>query len=352
MSTVSNHLRLSHADLGLHEVLQHPVSVLLGVDADAAAALDSVGIQSVFDLGSSMLFAQAASAIASASSSLGSLPSDLLKAGSAVPSLDEVPSLPLEALRGVPDNVAATLKSALDVETLRDLAYWPPRQVARAWVSEAAGTDIVGDADLLAEKLRPSMGEYPTERVYYDKLLMFGGSSSQDLEPLSGRISLQPTVEAQTGSQQLVVGALLTMSQSWFAQGITLGHMIHSLALAPGEATRIVMVDWSRQDSGATSESIAESERLDNAANHSRAISEVQNAVASEMQHGESMSDGWAKSTSESSGAAGSIGGGVAGFMSGVAGVGGFSVGASLTEQEAQTRFEANSASCPSATGR
>src|SRR6185436_15049545 len=134
--------------------------------------------------------------------------------------------------------------------------------------------------------------------VYYNSLVMLGMTAGADQQPLTGMISLQPAVDDPAGFGRPAVGALITLSQSWYAKGITLGHMLHSLALAPGEATRIAVVDWSRRTRAVSSETVDESESLDNATAHSRAISEVQNAVAREMQSGGSMSSGWAKSTS------------------------------------------------------
>ena len=55
-------VRSGHASLDLQELLTKPPSVLLGVSDAAATALTAVGIKSVFDLGSSWLFANAVSA--------------------------------------------------------------------------------------------------------------------------------------------------------------------------------------------------------------------------------------------------------------------------------------------------
>ncbi|MEO9014987.1 MAG: hypothetical protein ABI275_06665 [Terrimesophilobacter sp.] len=121
--------------------------------------------------------------------------------------------------------------------------------------------------------------------------------------------------------------------------------MLHSLALAPGEATRVAVIDWSRRSSTTASESIDERERLDNSTNHARAISEVQNAVADEMQSGGSIATGWAKSASHASGFAASIGGGAAGVIGGIAGAIGFGGGGSSSSQDSETNSRATSTS-------
>ena len=102
----------------------------------------------------------------------------------------------------------------------------------------------------------------------------------------AGPVDLSPTLSQDFGFAVPAVGARLTFQQSWFAQGFALGNLLHSLALAPGESTRIAVLDWSRQTAAATAETISETEQLTNLATHSRAVSEVQDAVAKEVQSG------------------------------------------------------------------
>ena len=246
-SRFAESVRSPSADLSLRELLEQPVTELLGVGQDAATAVQSIGVQTIFDLGSSATFAQASSALAAASSDLGMLASDVLDAaGSAVP-VSEVPSLPLNRLQGVSQAVGTALSSALDAQTIRDLALWPPRQVAHELVSVAVGTDFGDTAEETAEELRPALGEYPTERVYYDTLVMLGTEPPQNQTPLAQPLSLEQLAAGGLAFGAPAVGALATYSQSWFAQAVTLGQMVHSLALAPGEATRVAVIDWSRR---------------------------------------------------------------------------------------------------------
>lgn len=345
MRNLADHFRPGPAELSLDEALQQPVAALLGVSSRAADALGRIGVASVFDLGSSWLFANAAAAIEAPSGGLGTSSADLLDPGVLPQPREDVTALPLTSLRGLSDDEAEALAAGLEVTTLRELALWPPRRIACRLVREASGGTTGDLEEDQAETLRPRLGEYPTERVYYDTLVMLGLGESADRRPLAGAISLQPVVDEPVGFGQPAVGALATFSQSWYAKGITLGHMLHSLALAPGEATRIAVVDWSRRTRVSAAESIEEAERLDTAATHSRAISEVQNAVADEMQSGGSMSSGWARSESKGKAGGFSVGGGVAGAYQGVTGVLGFGGGTSSSRQEAETRTEAHSTS-------
>lgn len=57
-------------------------------------------------------------------------------------------------------------------------------------------------------------------------------------------LDLAAPTAGDAGFKKVAFGALLTYSQSWFSQGVTLGQLLHSVALAPGESTRIAVVDW------------------------------------------------------------------------------------------------------------
>jgi hypothetical protein len=343
MPNVADHLKAGFSGLSLDEALRLPASALLGVSDSAADALKRIGVETIFDLGSSWLFSNASGAIEAATGEPGLSSTHLLEE-LPVAQPDDAASLPLESLRGMSDEDATAIKQALALETIREFALWPPRQVAQRLVREASGAGADPE-EVHAEALRPRLGEYPTERVYYNSLVMLGMVASGDQQPLTGTISLQPAVDDPAGFGRPAVGALVTLSQSWYAKGITLGHMLHSLALAPGEATRIAVVDWSRRTRATVSETIEEAESLDSATEHSRAISEVQNAVANEMQSGGSMSSGWAKSTSKGKAGGFSIGGGVAGAYQGVTGVLGFGGGTASSKQESETTTEAASSS-------
>ena len=124
-------------------------------------------------------------------------------------------------------------------------------------VSTAAGTTVDLDEAAQAEELRPRFGEYPTERVYYDTLVMLAMEANPNVQPFQQPLSLEQIANEGIGLGKPAVGALATYSQSWFAQGITLGQMLHSLALAPGEATRIAVANFARQTRATVTETVA-----------------------------------------------------------------------------------------------
>ena len=302
-TSLAESLRSDVAGLELADALKEPVSKLLGVTEEAETALQALGIATIFDLGAASLFATARAAAAGTGGLLarhGRAPGDWLKPGTVYSSLDQIGALPLETLRGLTNALATNLKRALDVATIADFANWPPQRMARELLSDTVGSALTVD-EVQTEALRPRFGEYPTERVYYSSLVMFdSGRGESNLVDLDGPLSLSDAIGAATGFDKPAVGAIVTFSQSWYAQGITLGQMLHSLALAPGEATRIAVIDFTRRVSAQASDSVSESEALTSRTGHQRSISEVQEAVAREMQAGGSTSH--VDSSSESGG--------------------------------------------------
>ena len=111
---------------------------------------------------------------------------------------------------------------------------------------------------------------------------------------------------ATEGFAKPAIGASLTYSQEWFSQGVALGQLLHSVALAPGESTRLAVIDYERRTSGSVTEAVDQTERLSNSILQSRAISEITDAVATESLEGFSLT----KSESQSDLSGEAIGGG------------------------------------------
>ena len=341
-SGFSEYLRSGSTELDLSDILKEPVAQLLGVSAVAGEALGKIGVASIFDLAAASVFA-AARAAANAGRSggiadrYGTVPRDWLQPDVSYGSLDQIGDLPLEALGGLTASQATELKQALDVATIAEFASWPPQAVARRMLGETTGAAVDVD-EAQTEALRPRFGDYPTERVYYSTLVMLDmGTDPANLIELDAPISLGQAMAAGAGMQKPAVGAQVTFAQSWYAQGITLGQMVHSLALAPGEATRVAVIDWARTTMAQASESISEGESLVSQTSHQRSLSEVQNAVANELQSGGSTSH--VHSSSDS--------GGIGGGLSAIVPIGGALIGGAFggSYQGASTTTDANSTS-------
>lgn len=306
-------VRTEHRLLQPGEVLALPPSALLGVADAAAGALALLDIHSVFDLATSRVFDAASRIVGAVEQFAGALyrhgrpPSDLVRESvvGGTP-LVELQFKPIDLLEGVPSDRAEEIAAALDVQTVRELAFYPPFQAALHLLTEAyfpenaPGADPERPADLL-----PKTGEYPTERVQYSTLLLDEIPMNEDesLIDLRGTdfapLDLAKLAAADAGFKKVAFGALLTFTQSWFAQGVTLGQLLHSTSLAPGESTRVAVIDWTRKSRAGETEIISEEDDLTNDQSHNRSISEVTKAVASEAQGGFSAANTNSFSTQE-----------------------------------------------------
>lgn len=306
---ITDLLRSGSASLAPDEALRARPRSLMGITSAAESALATININSIFDLAASQVFAAAVALLAleqdatTAEVRLNVVASDIVEAPAGMP-VREFANQPIAILRAIGEAAAPALASALEVETVRDLALWPPYHAAKAILSAAFFPEEVQGFDMDApDDLLPKSGVYPTERIFFRKLVIDAmPEQGRDAQPIEQAepIDLATALAAPTGFSRLATGALLTFSQSWLSQGLTLGQLLHSLSLAPGESTRIAIVDWSRRTRASASESISESELLSNTMTHSRAISEVTDATATEFQTGRSKTK--AESTTEQAG--------------------------------------------------
>lgn len=288
-------IKFQYTKMDALTVLSQPVSSLLGVTNPSEQTLNKLGIKKIYDLATSSLF-QTARDIANAANGEGN--SIIARSGRISSSFidSDSPATPaalveadVSLLREIDTSLATEIKDNLQVETVGDLGRWPPFCAAQVVLDAAIPSLAQEDGS----ELVPRLGEYPTERHYYRSIVIDQVTPGETTDlSAAGPIDIAPTVSSDFGFKAPAVGAMLTFAQSWFAQGVTLGNLLHSVALAPGESTRIAVMDWTRQTSASGEEMISESEKLTNTSTHNRAISEVQEAVASEVQSGFSRSSG------------------------------------------------------------
>jgi len=306
-------IRTEYRNLPLRELLSQSPIVLLGVSPKAVDVLKELEINTVFDLATSGVFdaatklLNAATDYNSAFTQYGSPTADLIReAQAAGKKVNELQFAPISLLQSIPLDLVPTVEEVFVVETVRDLALYPPYRAASQLLNTLYFPENVPtyDPERPADLL-PKTGEYPTERVQYTTLLMdqihsedekITDIASKDFKP----IDIGALAAGDAGFKKIAFGALLTMNQSWYAQGVTLGQLLHSTALAPGESTRIAVVDWSRKSRAGETEVISEIDDLANDTSHNRSISEVTQAVANEAQSGFSESN--TNSTSKAKG--------------------------------------------------
>jgi hypothetical protein len=334
MNHLASYLKSDSVNLSPREVLQASPGVLLGVTPGAVDVLNTLQIDTVFDLASSRQFANAELLVQASAdptnylARFGAVPADVLDSSAMSIPISDLQHESTAILRGISSARATEIENELDVRTVRDLAKWPAYSAAKSLLRSECfpeavpGFDPEAPADLL-----PRSGKYPTERVFYETLLIDeieeDPSQLEDIDA-AGPVDLLPAVDADFGFKRPAIGALLTFSQSWFAQGVALGQLLHSVALAPGESTRIAVYDWSRRTRGVRGETVTQTESLSNSTQHSRALSEVTNAVATEAQMG------FSRTASESTAAQG---GGGLGFSLGPLTIGATGSGATTSTE-------------------
>ncbi len=297
MMSYRDGLKLGFEKLDPMAALRAPISILLGVTPEAETTLQKLGLTTVYDLATSSLFRGAADVFRATDAEgdsiiarMGRISGGFIDANGPT-SPAALMKTDIAMLREITDELAGEIKDHLQVEIVGDLGRWPAFRAAQTILEEAMPS-LKKDQEEASEFV-PKFGEYPTERHYYRSLVIdhVKAAVTTDLA-IAGPIDISPTASETFGFSAPAVGAILTFSQSWFAHGVTLGNLLHSVALAPGESTRIAVMDWARRTSASGQENISESEKLTNASTHTRAISEVQDAVANEVQSGFSKSSG------------------------------------------------------------
>jgi hypothetical protein len=144
----------------------------------------------------------------------------------------------------------------------------------------------------------------------------------------------KPTIYESTS---VAHGHVLLFKQVWRADGYSLGDLLYSLPLAPGQKRQIAVLDWERRETSVRTESLESEEALDAINSRDRDISEITGSRLSEEMAGGSNASTW--------GVAGGIGAGFIGSGFGIfGGIGGGASGASADAwQNSSREFSANS---------
>jgi hypothetical protein len=90
---------------------------------------------------------------------------------------------------------------------------------------------------------------------------------------------------------------------SWFSLGHSLGEILYSLPLAPGETVKLAVVDWSWDSLTKRDETTKLTEEILHQTHRDRTISETVKAGLKELQHGSSFIGGMASAAGGSGGA-------------------------------------------------
>lgn len=132
-------------------------------------------------------------------------------------------------------------------------------------------------------------------------------------------------------------GHVLRFKQEWVADGYSMGNLLYSLPLAPGQKKQIAVVDWERREIASRTEVVEAREQLEAAISRDRDINEVVRGTVTESVRGGS-------SASSSSFAAGLGIGAIIGPVGGLLGIGGGSSNANSNAWQNSSRGMATSA--------
>ncbi|MHB8809573.1 MAG: helix-hairpin-helix domain-containing protein [Desulfobulbaceae bacterium] len=132
-------------------------------------------------------------------------------------------------------------------------------------------------------------------------------------------------------------GHVLRFKQEWVADGYSMGNLLYSLPLAPGQKKQISIVDWERRETAARTEILEEREDVEAFISRDRDISDVVRGTVNESMRG--------GSKSSSGGVAGGLGiGAILGPVGGLLGIGGGYASASSSAWQNSSRSTAASA--------
>jgi hypothetical protein len=144
-------------------------------------------------------------------------------------------------------------------------------------------------------RLIPRAGEFPVEVARHESVVLTSIPSDRVLEPV-GAVDLG--AEDAAFYSTVGEGLIITTEQRWEAKAVTLGRLLHSLALAPGESTRIAVVDWTRRDSGSLTGDVTAKDDLSAVSEQDRLAKELAESKLREQQRGSTEASSVASSTS------------------------------------------------------
>lgn len=149
-------------------------------------------------------------------------------------------------------------------------------------------------SDQTPDYLIPKMKEHAVgSTATYERLFISDLNQSRRKRVELDHI-LDPFDSADDGEmeERPAVGVLLTYEQGWFQEGLALGQLIHSLCLAPGEITKIAVIDWRRQQQASATDAISATSQQTQASDLTSSTEQVQSLVKESLQSGSEVAVG------------------------------------------------------------
>ncbi|MEV0387473.1 hypothetical protein [Nonomuraea sp. NPDC050643] len=197
--------------------------------------------------------------------------------------------------RGGGAGIAAAIAPMVDAATVRDLLRRP-----------AALTVDAVELAVLNKELRHVVDVVDVARRAAPARVPLDATTPVDWDDT-------PTLYQATS---VAHGHVLGFRQVWRADGYSLGDLLHSVPLAPGQQRRMAVLDWERREESRRDETLEFEEQLEAVLDRDRDITEIAGSRLAEESAGGSRASQW--------GVAGGIGGGFIGngwgIFGGVAG--------------------------------
>jgi len=292
-----SYLKYKYHNLPLGEVFSLPVTALVSVydpEDHIQGTLDALNISSIYDLATSRVFNSAVYLCAISTSKVfddyntyNQLPNDVVKKDLSF-DIETICNENTDVLVGVDEKAKVYLEIRLGVKTIWDLAHWTPFLQAKQLLeeNEELNQDELSHDPEIPDELVPKFNQYPVDSFSYSIYTMMPTEDSvSNLTEFSEPLDLA-NVDFSLKSLPLRVGGIIRFEQTWTSKGLALGDLLHSLPLAPGESTKIAVIDWTRQQGVKLTEDLSQAESLNNSLTQTRSLNEVTRAVASEAQRG------------------------------------------------------------------
>jgi hypothetical protein len=149
-----------------------------------------------------------------------------------------------------------------------------------------------GGTDMMARRVNPALATVFNKDLL-DKIVIDTKVSNElkgkKKRHFRGRSYLTPLNQIDWDDEPTIYqaasvahGHLLHFKQEWRPDGYSIGDLMYSLPLAPGQKKQIAVLDWERRESAANSQSLDYEETLNNTLVRDRDISEVINATLNE----------------------------------------------------------------------
>ncbi|MDD4242000.1 MAG: hypothetical protein PHG54_11275, partial [Smithellaceae bacterium] len=172
-------VKLQCADKTPSELLRSAPTALIGIDDRIASVLSGLAIKTVFDLSQSRIFraaeqiAQTLSEETSIFKLFGRVATEMVNDDFLDMTPRQLASQSILVLEGIGPRNFQAVRSAIQLDTVRDLSLWPPYLAAKAIYQHAFNIDNARLEDPEAPgELLPVARSYWTERRFIKKLFI------------------------------------------------------------------------------------------------------------------------------------------------------------------------------------